>query len=145
MKILVDIDRYFLSDLFFSVSLMINFIGLYCTFFQYESYLKLHKFLNNVYIILHLPFQSVSECIILKKLGMSSFVIVRSLFHSKFISISYVQQLFCLLFMQMLVRTLHTCSVKFPDVAVSIVPLVSVHFVMTGNLKIGRASCRERV
>lgn len=25
----------------------------------------------------------------------------------------------------MLVRTLHTCSVKFPDVAVSIVPLVS--------------------
>ena len=88
----------------------------------------------------------MSECIILKKLGMCSFVIVCSLFHSKFISISYVQQLFCLLFMQMLVRTLHTCSVKFPDVAVSIVPLVSVHFVMTGNfhsrqLPIPIASC----
>lgn len=84
------------------------------------------------------PLKSVSECIILKKLGMCSFVIVCSLLHSNFISINYVQQLFCLLFMQMLVRTLHTCSVKFPDVAVSIVPLVSVHFVMTGNLNHSR-------
>ena len=30
--------------------------------------------------------------------------------------------------LQMLVRTLHTCSVKFPDVATSIVPLVSKFF-----------------
>ena len=77
----------------------------------------------------------MSECIILKKLGMCSFVIVCSLWHSKFLSINYVQQLFCLLFMQMLVRTLHTCSVKFPDVAVSIVPLVSVHFFHDRKLK----------
>ncbi|RMX42493.1 hypothetical protein pdam_00020420 [Pocillopora damicornis] len=32
---------------------------------------------------------------------------------------------------QMLVRTLHTCSVKFPDVAVSIVPLVSEVIICT--------------
>ena len=31
-------------------------------------------------------------------------------------------------FLQMLVRTLHTCSVKFPDVATSIVPLVREFF-----------------
>lgn len=31
----------------------------------------------------------------------------------------------------MLVRTLHTCSVKFPDVAVSIVPLVSEVIICT--------------
>lgn len=29
-------------------------------------------------------------------------------------------------YLQMLVRTLHTCSVKFPDVANSIVPLVGI-------------------
>ena len=70
--------------------------------------------------------------VIVKKVGICN---VCSLLHSKFISI---KQFFYLLFMQMLVRTLHTCSVKFPDVAVSIVPLVSADFVMTGNLNHGR-------
>ena len=39
-----------------------------------------------------------------------------------------IEKLSWLLFSQMLVRTLHTCSVKFPDVATSIVPLVSEFF-----------------
>ena len=50
-----------------------------------------------------------------------------------------------LLFVQMLVRTLHTCSVKFPDVAVSIVPLVRENFLCHGNNLTGSKTLMPRV
>ena len=33
---------------------------------------------------------------------------------------------------QLLVRTLHQCSIKFPDVAASVIPVVSEHFCTEG-------------